>query len=96
MEHHEDSLLDRLAKHPVVPPRDSDDEPTDSNPVPLSPTDPEHRTSDGALEPGTQLRVVAVPGAGLSGSGTIGTTSGIPVAGPLDNKGETDDGSSKK
>jgi hypothetical protein len=88
MESHEDSMLERLAKHPIVPPHDSDEEPTDSNPVPLSPTDPQHRTYDGTTEPATPRRVVAVPGSGVSGSGT----SGIPVAGPL----VKDDDSSRK
>ena len=90
MEDQNDDMLDRLAKHPITPPRDADEEPTDSNPVPLSPTEPKRRTSDGATEPSTELRVAAVPAAGLSGGSTVGAGA-LPGGLPFDKDRERDE-----
>ena len=74
--------LDRLAKHPVLPPADASLEPTDANPVPLSPTEPHHRTSNGAQKPAAQPVVAAVPASGLGG-GATGAGNGLPLAVPV-------------
>ena len=47
---------------PLMPPADPDSEPTDANPVPLSPTDPKRRTSAGDTPPaGDTTQAVKVP-----------------------------------
>lgn len=73
--------LERLASDPVAPPEDPNAEPTDSNPVPLSPTDPRRRTSEGdsgVVQPG----VVPIPLPGAPG-GSGGTPQGSPVVAPI-------------
>src|SRR5579875_1644686 len=87
--------LDRLAKHPIMPPADAGDEPTDANPVPLSPTEPQHRTSGGARDSEAEPVVAAVPAAGLGG-GVTGAGNGLPLAVPVplnrtDEETSTDD-----
>jgi hypothetical protein len=43
MSEREPSPLERLAADPIAPPADHDEEPTDANPVPLSPTERKRR-----------------------------------------------------
>jgi hypothetical protein len=73
------SQLDRLAKHPIAPPADPDAEATDANPVPLSPTEPRHRTTDGTKNAETEPGVVAVPAMGAGGGVTTGGASAMPA-----------------
>ncbi|HWE64808.1 MAG TPA: hypothetical protein VHB98_24100 [Chloroflexota bacterium] len=68
---------------PVFPPANAGEEPTDSNPVPLSPTQPEHRTSDGAQEPQTGPAVFAVPAGNQAGVGSGGGAAGIAGIGAI-------------
>ncbi|HXT35320.1 MAG TPA: hypothetical protein VN837_07060 [Chloroflexota bacterium] len=46
MSDREKSPLERLSADPPTAPKDPDLEESDSNPVPLSPTDPRHREPD--------------------------------------------------
>jgi hypothetical protein len=79
------STYERNAKltdnpEPIFPRADAGAEPTDSNPVPISPTQPERRTSDGAQEPAPQPAVFAIPAGNQAGSGTsVAGMAGIGV-----------------
>jgi len=74
--------LDALSKQPVFPP--ATNLPTDSNPVPESPTDPMHRTSTGdtgAPDDRDVIPVVPVGPANTGGGGTGGATGIAPIGG---------------
>jgi len=79
--------LDPQNSRPIFPPDDADSEPTDANPVPLSPTQPQRRTTDGTT-PDAQPDLPVIPivggtsGSG-TGSGTAGAGSALPFA-PLE------------
>ena len=77
---------DPLDSQPIFP-EDGADEPTDANPVPLSPTQPQRRTSDGgAVGDGQGMPIVPVVG----GTGSSGTTAGIPLVGLDDDRPRAD------
>ena len=74
--------MDPGSSEPIFPPDDAGNEPTDANPVPLSPTQPQRRTSDGSAVD-TQPDLPFIPvlgGAGNSGTGTTGAGSTLPFA----------------
>lgn len=78
---------------PGMGPLDPDNEPTDANPVPLSPTDPKRRTGTGEQTPADMdrgPRLAAVPSGGaLAGGGTAMGGIVAPV-GPIDTPERTD------
>ena len=82
------------SSEPIFPPDDAGSEPTDANPVPLSPTQPQRRTSDGAAgdaEPALPfIPVVGGGGSSGGGTGTGGTGSAIPLANLDDDRQRTD------
>jgi hypothetical protein len=73
---------------PVFPPANTGEEPTDSNPVTISPTDPEHRTSDGAQEPAARPAIFAVPAGNQAGVGSGGSAAGMAGIGVIQNPGD--------
>lgn len=77
--------LDELRDDPVFP--QASNLPTDSNPVPESPTDPMHRTSagdTGVADERKVIPVVPVGPANTGGAGTGGSPAAIPLAGVRD------------
>lgn len=72
---------------PIFPPETANEEPTDSNPVPLSPTQPERRTSDGSHEPVAEPAIFALPAGNQAGVGSGGTAAGIAGIGVVQNPG---------
>lgn len=69
----------------IFRPDDPDKEPTDSNPVPLSPTERARRTSDGDQEPGRGPAIFAVPAGNVGGSGTGSSAAGAAGIGAIVN-----------
>jgi hypothetical protein len=58
--------MEHQTSKPIFPPINQDTEATDANPVPLSPTDPKRRTSEGDTAPperkgASAIRAVASP-----------------------------------
>ena len=80
----------------LLPPADPDSEPTDANPVPLSPTDPKRRTSAGDTPPAGDTTLKNAPFVPIPATGQTGGTGGalpaavVPVARPDKNTGEKD------
>jgi hypothetical protein len=67
---------------PLMPPIDQGDEPTDANPVPLSPTDPKRRTAEKDGPDTKSIPGVVVPAAqGTPIGGGVGTIP--PVVAPV-------------
>ena len=85
--------MDPGSSEPIFPPDDAGSEPTDANPVPLSPTQPQRRTSDGSADnPEPALPFIPIIGGSSSGSGTgtAGAGSVLPFASPDDDRQRTD------
>lgn len=70
---------------PIFPPATAGEEPTDSNPVPISPTQPERRTSDGAQEPGPAPAIFAIPAGNQAGVSSGGSAAGLAGIGVVQN-----------
>lgn len=64
---------------PIFPPESPDAEPTDANPVPLSPTERQRRTSDGASEQQWNARVLPIPPGNQTGAGAGSTVGGAGI-----------------
>lgn len=82
------------SSEPIFAPDDAGSEPTDANPVPLSPTQPKRRTSDGSAddaEPALPfIPLVGGSGSSGSGTGTGGAGSILPFANLNDDRQRTD------
>ena len=84
--------LDDLSKNPVFPP--ATDLPTDSNPVPQSPTDPAHRTSSGDTGIDDDHGAIPIVPVSPANTGGVGAGTGLgaaPVAGVLAADADDDD-----
>jgi hypothetical protein len=77
-------MMTNQGNNPLATPDPADD-PTDANPVPLSPTDPAHRTGEGDHAP-TRPAFGVPLGAVPASSGGTGAVGGAPLAGILANE----------